>query len=91
MKKRVHVIVSGRVQGVAFRHYARRTALELGLTGWVRNLDDGKVELLCEGESASIDAMIHWCRQGPPAAVVSDLEVKEEPYIGNLRGFDITF
>ncbi|MCK7507493.1 MAG: acylphosphatase [Desulfobacterales bacterium] len=89
--KRVHVYVSGRVQGVFFRSETQRTATKLNLAGWVRNRGDGLVEALLEGEDIDVDKMIVWCHQGPPAARVDHLDVIEEPYTGNLHGFHISY
>jgi len=72
-----HVLVSGRVQGVGFRWYARETAERLGLGGWVKNLTDGRVELLLEGRDQAVEAMLVWLERGPPAAHVKNLEVVE--------------
>ena len=88
---RVSVIVRGRVQGVAFRHYTSQRALELGVTGWVRNLPDGAVEGLFEGEDGAVAALVEWCRSGPPAARVERLDVQVDTYRGEFDGFDITF
>jgi len=63
---RVHVFVTGRVQGVFFRAETKSKADSLNLTGWVRNLPDGRVETVFEGEKERVDTMIEWCRQGPP-------------------------
>lgn len=89
--KRVHVYISGRVQGVCFRAMTQQTALNLKLTGWVRNMDDGRVEALLEGEDAAVDQMVVWCKTGPPAARVDDIEIIEKPYMGNLRSFHISY
>ncbi|GAB6270375.1 MAG: acylphosphatase [Smithella sp.] len=89
--KRVHVYISGRVQGVCFRAMTQQTALNLKLTGWVRNMDDGRVEALLEGEDAAVDQMVVWCKTGPPAARVDDIDIIEKPYMGNLRSFHISY
>jgi acylphosphatase len=73
--KRAHVHVHGWVQGVFFRVEARDRARSLGLAGWVRNLPDGVVEAVFEGEDANVDSMIDWCRRGPSGARVEDVEV----------------
>lgn len=78
MTKRVHVWVEGRVQGVFFRASAREKAVGLGLTGWVRNLPDGRVEIVAEGESRHIADFLDWCRTGPPRARVEECRVMEE-------------
>jgi acylphosphatase len=87
---RVSVIVRGRVQGVAFRHHTCQRALELGVTGWVRNLPDGAVEGLFEGDDIAVAALVEWCRSGPPAAQVDRLNIREEHYIGESDRFSIT-
>lgn len=91
MNKRVRVIVFGRVQGVNFRHYTRKTAQLLGVSGWVRNLADGSVEGCFEGEASAVDAAVEWCRSGPDSARVDRLELAEEPFAGDFDGFQIRF
>jgi len=71
------VFVLGRVQGVAYRWSAAERAREFGVTGWVRNLSDGRVEAWLEGSSAGVESMVAWMRQGPPAARTDDMEVTE--------------
>lgn len=88
--KRVRLYISGRVQGVFFRAETQRTARNLKLTGWVRNMEDGRVEALLEGEDLSVDQMVAWCHQGPPAARVDHVDVLEEPFTGTLNGFHIS-
>ena len=90
--KRFHVVVSGRVQGVCFRHYTVDMARKLGIKGWVRNLYSGEVEALVEGKKPGIDQMVAWLRQGPPMAHVRDMKVTEEPSIpGEFQDFNITY
>lgn len=89
--KRIHVYVSGRVQGVFFRAETERAARALNLAGWVRNLDDGRVEALFEGDDLSADQMLSWCHSGPPHARVESVESGEEPFAGNLTGFTIRY
>jgi acylphosphatase len=85
---RAHVYISGRVQGVAYRASTWEVADRLGLSGWVRNLPDGRVEAVFEGEPATVEKMIQWCHKGPPAALVQDVALKQEPP-ENLQGFKI--
>ena len=73
--KRVSAVVSGRVQGVGFRYACEDVARDHGISGWVRNLPDGRVEAEFEGLDADVDALITWCRQGPPMAWVDSVEV----------------
>jgi acylphosphatase len=76
--KRLHVWVSGTVQGVYFRESTRREAERLGVAGWVRNLPDGRVEAVFEGPAMETEAMAAWCHRGPPAAAVERVEAREE-------------
>lgn len=73
--KNAHILISGFVQGVGFRHFVRNKASELGLTGWVRNLPDGRVETLFQGSKEKIEEMIRFCRKGPFLAEVEDVVV----------------
>lgn len=85
---RAHVFVSGRVQGVGYRMSTWEAATDLGLSGWVRNLPEGRVEAVFEGTRNVVEKMIHWCHQGNPAAVVKDVAVEYEQPEG-IRGFDV--
>ncbi|MFC7165541.1 acylphosphatase [Halospeciosus flavus] len=77
---RAHVFVSGTVQGVYYRANTRDAARERGVDGWVRNLDDGRVEAVFEGPAAAVESMVEWCHTGSPAADVADVTVEyEEP------------
>src|SRR6476659_7664074 len=75
---RVHVWISGRVQGVGFRYFTCEQAERLGLGGWVRNLGDGRVEAVFEGPAAEVAQVVSWCRGGPSGAWVSDLRTEAE-------------
>jgi acylphosphatase len=86
---RAHLLVSGRVQGVCYRQATADTARRLGLRGWVRNLPDGRVEAEAEGDRAVVEALVEWCRRGPPAAQVDDLEVGWGEAGGGLGPFAI--
>ena len=86
---RVYCIVHGLVQGVAFRASTRQQARRLGLRGWVRNCDDGTVEILAEGEPANVQHLVDWCQHGPPGARVTRVEVRWEAPGGNLEPFDV--
>jgi acylphosphatase len=87
--KRIHIYISGLVQGVFFRGAARRAAANLNLTGWVRNMDDGRVEAVLEGDDAEVDKMIEWCKTGPRAARVEKVTTSEEHYTGVFHNFNI--
>jgi acylphosphatase len=88
-KARISMIISGRVQGVFFRYKTQQEALKLGLTGWVRNLDGGQVEVLAEGEKDKLEELVKWCKSGPRSAKVENLEVKWLPYEGEFKEFII--
>jgi acylphosphatase len=76
---RAHVYVTGYVQGVFFRHSMAKRARDLGVSGWVRNLGDGRVEAVIEGEESDVGAVVDWCHSGPPHATVEQVEVSWEP------------
>jgi acylphosphatase len=78
-RQRLHVWITGRVQGVGYRYATQQKARQLGLTGWVRNLADGRVEAVFEGNPDDLEAIAQWCTQGPPAAIVSHLAQQIEP------------
>jgi len=90
-KARAHVIISGRVQGVFFRMETKRAAGEFGVFGWVKNQLDGTVEAVFEGDQDRVDAIVDWCRQGPPHADVTDVTVNWDDYTGEFKGFDINY
>ena len=87
-EERARVLVSGRVQGVSFRDATRSQAEQLGLSGWVRNTQDGQVEAIFEGVPETVQQMIEWCKSGPSSADVEDLSVdNEQPE--NLSSFEV--
>jgi len=88
MKGAVHIFVVGTVQGVSYRSWAVCTARELGLSGWVRNLQDGRVEAVFEGEPAKVRKMAELCKKGPPHANVEKVEIKKEMPSG-FEGFEV--
>ncbi len=89
MKARAHVFISGRVQGVFFRSETRREARRHNVTGWVRNLPDGRVEAVIEGEKEGVDRLVEFCKRGPPGARVTKTEVAEEAYAGEFSDFQL--
>lgn len=91
MKVRAHVYVSGRVQGVFFRSETQDEALRHNVTGWVRNLPDGRVEAVFEGEKEAVEKLIEFCKRGPPGARVTKVEVAWEPYTGEFKDFKIRY
>jgi acylphosphatase len=89
-KRRAHVWITGRVQGVFFRAYARDAAHRIGITGWVRNLLDGRVEAVFEGDAERVEQMIAWCHEGSPMGRVDSVEVVQETYTGEFYKLTIT-
>lgn len=90
-KIRLHVIVHGNVQGVFFRASTRDAARSLGLRGWVRNLRNGDVEAVFEGERKSLEKVLEFLRKGPPGSSVSDVDVKWEFCKGDFESFDVRY
>ena len=90
MKKRGHFIAEGRVQGVCYRMYACDEATRLGLTGWVRNVMDGTVEVVAEGEEDALRALLAWCRAGPSYAHVTGVKEEYLDATGEFDSFQIT-
>lgn len=91
MKTRAHVFISGRVQGVFFRSETINEARKHGLTGWVRNLPDDRVEAVFEGEEENVKKLLEFCRRGPPGANVTDTDATWESYSGKFRDFEIRY
>ncbi len=90
-KARLHVVIEGRVQGVFFRASTREEACSLGLSGWVKNCMDGRVEAVFEGESDNIEQILKWCQNGPPGAMVRNVEVNWEEATGEFDSFSIEY
>ena len=88
---RAHLFVEGRVQGVFYRTFTRNVAVKLGLRGWVKNLYDGRVEAVFEGDRGLIEQAIAQCRKGPAGAHVTDIDISWEPGSGGEDGFEIKY
>jgi acylphosphatase len=88
---RAHVFVSGRVQGVFFRYETKRIARQRNVTGWARNMPDGRVEAIFEGDKAGVVETVSFCRKGPPGAVVRDVKVYWEEPTGEFKDFRIRY
>lgn len=91
MKIRAHVFISGRVQGVFFRSTAKEWADELGVKGWIRNLHDGRVEAVIEGDEDKVREIIELMERGPPLALVEDIDVSFEEFRGEFKDFRIRY
>lgn len=90
-RQRIHVLVTGRVQGVFFRSCTQKEATRLKLTGWVRNRPDGSVEAVVEGEAEAVDLMRAWFHKGSPMSMVGRVQVNEEEVLGDNRSFEIHY
>jgi acylphosphatase len=90
-KARAYVFVSGRVQGVYFRLNTKNVATRHKVTGWVRNLPDGRVEAVFEGDEMDVNEVIEWCHVGPPKSTVQDVSVKFQKYTGEFIGFNVSY
>ena len=91
LKIRAHVYVVGRVQGVFFRSETEYEAVKRNVCGWVRNLPDGRVEAVFEGEKGAVEALVEFCRRGPHGARVSEVEVQWEDYNGEFKKFRVKY
>jgi acylphosphatase len=88
---RVHVLIDGLVQGVAFRYFAEKYAARLGLTGWVKNLPDGRVEVVAEGPAEAVDRFLERLKEGPRLARVERFDVTRGPATGEFPDFRVAF
>lgn len=91
MQKSIHILVSGRVQGVYFRASAKQRALQLGLRGMVRNLRDGRVEIIAQGPNTALETFVEWCRLGPEHARVDELQSEDWPESDEFESFSISY
>lgn len=90
-KERIHAHVSGKVQGVFFRANTRKFAKDLGLNGWVRNLKDGRVEVVAEGEENKLKKLTEFLHEGPPTAKIKDIKIRKETYKDKFKDFRIRY
>ena len=91
MKTRAHVLVNGQVQGVFFRYETRNYAKKFNVMGWVRNLPDGRVEALFEGEKNDVQKLVEFCRKGPIGARVESVDVQWSDYKGEFNSFRVVY
>ena len=89
--KRVHLLIKGRVQGVYFRQTMMETAEKNNVLGWVQNLPDNRVEAMLEGENSNVDAVVEWAHFGPAGAVVDEIKIADEKYVGEFSDFEIRY
>ncbi len=91
VKQRIRIFVTGKVQGVFFRQALTVMAKKNNVFGWVKNLNDGKVETILEGEDVDVSAIVEWCHAGPANARVEDIEIKNEKFKGEFSKFDVLY
>ena len=89
--QRVRVFVKGKVQGVFFRQALKVKAIQNGVFGWVRNLDDGRVEAILEGNEENVNTLVEWCHGGPANARVEDVDIRNEKYSNEFSKFDVLY
>lgn len=89
--KALHLVISGRVQGVWFRASTREVAQRLGIIGWVRNMPDGSVETHIQGDDNAVEQMLDWCRQGPPGARVDYVDITDALIQKEYRSFSVRY
>ena len=88
---RVRVFVKGKVQGVFFRQALKVKAIQNGVFGWVRNLDDGRVEAVLEGNEENVNTLVEWCHGGPANARVEEVDIRNEKYSNEFSKFDVLY
>ena len=91
MMARAHIIVTGLVQGVFFRFNTVQKAQELNVYGLVRNLRDGRVEIICEGAEGRVNKLVEWSKKGPEGAYVKNAHITWEQYTGDFETFEIAY
>lgn len=91
VQKQIHIFVTGRVQGVFFRQSTKVMAIKNNVKGWVRNLDDGRVEIVAQGETQDIDNLAHWCKTGPANSRVDEFELSEENISDEFETFEVRY
>jgi acylphosphatase len=91
VKQRVRLLVKGKVQGVFFRQALKVTAKKNNVTGWVRNLKDGRVEAILEGDDVDVSTLVEWCHAGSANARVEDIDIKNQKYSGEFLKFEVLY
>ena len=89
--QRIRLFVTGRVQGVFFRQTLKTKAIQNDVHGWVRNLKDGRVEAILEGNEENVSRLVEWAHGGPANAIVEDVEIRNEKFTGEFSKFDVLY
>ena len=91
VKQRIHIFLTGKVQGVFFRQATKVVAIKNNVTGWVKNLENGEVEILLEGDDKNVNSVIDWCRNGPANSRVDEIKIKQEEFSGQYSNFEVLY
>ena len=90
-QQRIHLLVSGKVQGVFFRQATKVVAIKNNVTGWVKNLENGEVEILLEGDDKNVNSVIDWCRNGPANSRVDEVKIEQQEFSGQYSNFEVSY
>ena len=89
--KSVHILVTGKVQGVFFRQATKVIAIKNHVTGWVKNLESGQVEILLEGEDQNVNSIVEWCHNGPANSRVDEIKIEQQKFSGQYSNFEVRY
>ena len=90
-KQRIHIFLTGKVQGVFFRQATKVVAIKNNVTGWVKNLENGEVEILLEGDDKNVNSVIDWCRNGPANSRVDEVKIEQQEFSGQYSNFEVSY
>ena len=91
VEESVHILVTGKVQGVFFRQATKVIAIKNKVTGWVKNLENGQVEILFEGDDKNVNSVIDWCHNGPANSRVDEIKIKQQEFSGQYSNFEVLY
>tara|TARA_B110000014_G_scaffold170281_1_gene120955 strand:+ start:265 stop:543 length:279 start_codon:yes stop_codon:yes gene_type:complete len=91
VKQRIHIFLTGKVQGVFFRQATKVVAIKNNVTGWVKNLENGEVEILLEGDDKNVNSVIDWCRNGPANSRVDEVKIEQQEFSGQYSNFEVSY
>ena len=91
VEESVHILVTGKVQGVFFRQATKVVAVKNNVTGWVKNLESGQVEILLEGDAQNVNSVIDWCHNGPANSRVDEIKIKQKEFSGQYSNFEVLY
>ena len=89
--KSVHILVTGKVQGVFFRQATKVIAIKNHVTGWIKNLESGQVEILLEGEDQNVNSIVEWCHNGPANSRVDEIKIEQQKFSGQYLNFEVRY